>query len=90
LHHKFVEFWNVAANTEKKVIKYLRGRFINETPSSPGLEPKTDFRGCGLCSCNLLAERNNSGLGAVSIMLSFRATETTFTGTGTQDAFSEI
>jgi hypothetical protein len=37
---------------------------LNRTPS-PGLEPRIVFRGCGLCSCNLLAETNNFGLGAV-------------------------
>jgi hypothetical protein len=36
-----------------------------QKPSSPELEPRTDFHGCDLCSCNLLAETNNFGLGAV-------------------------
>jgi hypothetical protein len=33
--------------------------------SSPGLELRTIFMGCGLCSCNLVFETNNFGLGAV-------------------------
>jgi hypothetical protein len=38
--------------------------FVSELqkPSSPGLEPRTVFRGCG---CNLLVETNKFGLGAL-------------------------
>jgi hypothetical protein len=32
---------------------------------SPGLEPRTIFRGCGLCSCDLPAQRNNVVLDSV-------------------------
>jgi hypothetical protein len=33
--------------------------------TSPGFEPKTDFRGCGVYSCNFLVKTNNFGLGDV-------------------------
>jgi hypothetical protein len=36
-----------------------------QNPSSPRLELRTDFRGCGLCSCNLPADTNNFGIDAV-------------------------
>jgi hypothetical protein len=49
--------------------------FVSELqkPSSPRLEPRTDFRGCDLCSCNLVAKANNFDLGAV--LISFLVTE---------------
>jgi hypothetical protein len=33
-------------------------------PSSPVLDSETNFCGCGLCSCNLLAKTNKSGFSA--------------------------
>jgi hypothetical protein len=57
-------------------------------PSSPGLEPRTDFRGSFFCSYNAPAETNNFGLGTVCcIVLGFYAKETIFTGTRNQDRF---
>lgn len=38
-----------------------------------GLKPRTDYAGCGLCSCNLLVEANNFCLGAV--LLSYLVSE---------------
>jgi hypothetical protein len=40
---------------------------------SPGLEPRTDFCGCFLYSCNLSAETNNFVIGAV--LLSYLVSE---------------
>jgi hypothetical protein len=42
--------------------------------SSPGMEPRTVFRACGLTLCNVLLESKNSGLAP------FRATGTALTG----------
>jgi hypothetical protein len=39
-----------------------------QKPSSPGLEPRTDFRVFYFCSCNLPAEANNPGLGTVVLL----------------------
>jgi hypothetical protein len=36
-----------------------------QIPSSPGLEPRTDFRRRFLCFCNLPTETNNFGLGII-------------------------
>jgi hypothetical protein len=44
--------------------------------SSSGLEPRTDYRGCGFSYRNLLLETNNFDLDAVFIMHTFRATGT--------------
>jgi hypothetical protein len=47
-----------------------------------------DFWGCGLCSSNLLTKTNNFGLGTILLLcLRVKATDTIFTGTGTQDSF---
>jgi hypothetical protein len=62
-------FARVISPLKKKIVfgAVLLSCLVTELqkPSSPGLEPRTDFRGYGLCSCNLLAETNNSGLGTV-------------------------
>jgi hypothetical protein len=35
------------------------------TETISGTQPKTDFRGCSLCSCKFPAKKKNPGLGAV-------------------------
>jgi hypothetical protein len=57
---------------------------------APGLEPRTVFRGCGICSRNLPVETNNFFLGAVLLPLCYRAKETIFTVTRTQDRLSRL
>jgi hypothetical protein len=57
--------------------------FELQKSSSPGLKPRTDFQGCGLCFFNL-SETNYFGLGAILVMHSIQATETTFVGNQTQ------
>jgi hypothetical protein len=59
--------------------------------SLSGIKLRTGCRGCGLCFCNLLFETNNTlSWCSSSIVLSFRATETTFTGNRTQDRLSGL
>jgi hypothetical protein len=38
--------------------------------SSPRHQPKTDFRSFGLCSCNILGQTNNCGVGDVFLPFS--------------------
>jgi hypothetical protein len=54
-----------------------------------GTRIQDSFRVYNLCSCHLPAETNNFVLGSVLLFrLSYRSTETIFTGTRTQDRFS--
>jgi hypothetical protein len=46
------------------IVQYNRKK-LSLNPTSPGLESRTDFSGCGLCFCNPSAETNNFDLGAL-------------------------
>jgi hypothetical protein len=60
-----------------------------QKPFSPGIEPRTVSRGCGLCSCNLLFE-TTFVLALFFYRACFWATGRALSGTRTQDTFPEF